>query len=575
MNLVVPVLLLLGSAWAMARPHAVVVSPSLEDYVIFQERLDAHTTPQREVLRIHIVLLAAQGFTNEEIAQALRCDPLTVTKWRNRFARCGRAGLLDRPRSGRPRCFSALQEAQVVALLCQPVASTPATAEPLDPAAAAMPPPEEAPASLPPPCLLQATDGAERGEFPVPSAAAQTAPLAAEGPPSAAPELPTPAPDASTDRSGPSPRRGATKRQGQKAQAQQRRAKRNAQPPGTDGPAKPARAKKDNAKKDNADRPAGRGRKKAKAARAEHKRFSRTQPGQELQQGQPSADASSKGPATAAKVPVKQPVGCVRSLEQILEQMQEQLGLTCSRSTLSRLLAEHELKPWRYQYWIFPQAADFVKRAGPLLDLYAGYWEGAPLVKGEFVLSLDEKTSIQARYRLQQTLPGVPGRPARVEWGYGRGGALQYLAGWDVHRGKVFGRCEAAVGIESFDRLLAEVMSQEPYASAKRVFVIVDNGSSHRGQRCVERLEGRYPNLKVVHLPVHASWLNQIEIYFSIIQRALLTPNDFHDLKHLEKSILAFQEAYNLKGAPFAWRFTRAKLATLVEKLEAHKRLAS
>ncbi len=282
-----------------------------------------------------------------------------------------------------------------------------------------------------------------------------------------------------------------------------------------------------------------------------------------------------EAPAPAKTGSIKRPLGCVLSLAQIQERLEEELHLKCSRSTLSRLLAKHELKPWRYQYWIFPTAANFAERAGPILDLYAGYWLGVPLGCDEFVLSLDEKTSIQARRRLHETLPCRSGRPARVEWGYGRGGALQYLACWDVHRGKVFGRCEASVGIASFDRLMKEVMEQEPYASAKRVFAIMDNGSSHRGKKCIDRLEGRYPNLKVVHTPVHASWLNQVEIYFSIIERALLRPNDFQNLQHLEKSILAFQRGYNEHATPFTWRFTRAKLDVLLKKLETHKRLAS
>ena len=115
----------------------------------------------------------------------------------------------------------------------------------------------------------------------------------------------------------------------------------------------------------------------------------------------------------------------------------------------------------------------------------------------------------------------------RVEHEYERGGALAYIAAWDVHRAKIFGRCEPTTGIAPFGRLVDEVMSQPPYCSARRVFWIVDNGSSHRGQPAVARLQERWPGHVLVHTPVHASWLNQIEIYFSIIQRKVLTPNDF------------------------------------------------
>ena len=132
----------------------------------------------------------------------------------------------------------------------------------------------------------------------------------------------------------------------------------------------------------------------------------------------------------------------------------------------------------------------------------------------------------------------------RVEHEYDRGGALAYLAAWDVHRAKIFGRCEPTTGIEPFGRLVDQVMTTEPYASARRVFWVVDNGSSHRGQRAVDRLQQRWPNARLVQLPVHASWLNQIEIYFSIVQRKVLTPNDFADLADVETRLLAFERRY-------------------------------
>ena len=88
----------------------------------------------------------------------------------------------------------------------------------------------------------------------------------------------------------------------------------------------------------------------------------------------------------------------------------------------------------------------------------------------------------------------------RVEHEYQRRGALAYLAAWDVHHARLFGRCEPSTGIEPFGRLVAQVMTVEPYASAERVFWVVDNGSSHRGQASIQRLEGEYRNLRLVHL---------------------------------------------------------------------------
>lgn len=192
---------------------------------------------------------------------------------------------------------------------------------------------------------------------------------------------------------------------------------------------------------------------------------------------------------------------------------------TVSGKTIWRWLHEDATRPWQHRCWIFPRDPDFAAKAGRILDLYARRWEGKPLQPGDFVLSTDEKTSIQARIRGHPSLPVRPGHAARVEHEYTRGGAWAYLAALDVHRAKIFGRCEATTGIAPFGRLLAQVMSLPPYRHARRVFWIMDNGSSHRGQRCVKRLQSAYPNLVPVHGPVHASWLNQIEIYFSIIQR--------------------------------------------------------
>ncbi len=155
----------------------------------------------------------------------------------------------------------------------------------------------------------------------------------------------------------------------------------------------------------------------------------------------------------------------------------------------------------------------------------------------------------------------------RVEHEYERKGAWAYLAAWDVKRAKIFGRCEIQSGIAPFDRLVGQVMSQEPYCSADRVFWIVDNGSSHRGERAYNRLQKQWPRIELVHFPVHASWLNQIEIYFSVIQRKVLTPNDFTSLSEVEEMLLGFQERYQEVARPFEWKFTRADLTKLLIKL--------
>jgi hypothetical protein len=246
-----------------------------------------------------------------------------------------------------------------------------------------------------------------------------------------------------------------------------------------------------------------------------------------------------------------------------------------SGATLWRWLSQDALRPWRHRSWLFPRDPAFAGKAGRILDLYERRWHGGPLGAREYVVCADEKTSIQARRRKHPSQPPAPGRAMRVEHEYARAGAWAYLAAWDVHRAKVFGRCETTTGIAPFERLVAQVMRQEPYRSARRVFWIVDNGSSHRGQRAVARLQTRWPKLVLVHTPIHASWLNQVEIYFSVIQRKVLTPNDFRSLAAVKERLLRFEAHYTAAANPFQWTFTRRDLAILLAKLARRPRRAA
>jgi hypothetical protein len=239
-----------------------------------------------------------------------------------------------------------------------------------------------------------------------------------------------------------------------------------------------------------------------------------------------------------------------------------------SASTVRRWLSQDALKPWQFQSWIFITDPDFAAKAGRVLDLYARIWDGQPLGPNDYVISADEKTSIQARCRCHPTLPPGRSRTIRVNHDYHRRGAVAYLAAYDVHRAKIHGRCEDTTGIDPFTRLVQQVMSQEPYNSADRVFWIVDNGSSHRRQAAVDRLTQQFSNAIMVHTPVHASWLNQVEIYFSIAQRKVLSPNDFEDTDAVVQRLAHFEERYNRTARPFRWKFTCTDLADLLDRLD-------
>jgi len=239
--------------------------------------------------------------------------------------------------------------------------------------------------------------------------------------------------------------------------------------------------------------------------------------------------------------------------------------------TIWRWLHEDALRPWSRRSWIFPRDPEFATKAGRVLDLYHRCWEGHALTEDEFVISADEKTQIPIRSRCHPITPPAPGRPIRVEHEYRRHGVCAYIAAWDVHRARLFGDVVKKISIVAFDALVVRVMGQEPYRSARRVFWIVDGGTIHRGQRAVDRLEGAFHNLTLVHLPKHASWINQIEIYFSILQRKALIPADFSSHNEVAARVIGFQQHYQRIARPFQWKFTRRDLEQLMIRWAAYE----
>jgi hypothetical protein len=259
------------------------------------------------------------------------------------------------------------------------------------------------------------------------------------------------------------------------------------------------------------------------------------------------------------------------SLELAAQAVTEGLVGSISSSTVRRWLHADAIKPWQYRSWIFPRDPDFAVKAARVLDLYARMWDGEPLGADDYVISADEKSQLQALSRRHTDLPVASGRPRRVEFEYKRGGTLAHMGAYDVHRARLFGSVAPKTGIVPFMELAGRVMTLEPYASARRVFWVVDNGSSHKGPKSVERMSAAWPNAQLVHLPVHASWLNQIEVVFSVIQRKVISPADFADLAALKDRLERFEDRYNHTARPFDWRFTRTDLAALLERIDAHR----
>ena len=134
------------------------------------------------------------------------------------------------------------------------------------------------------------------------------------------------------------------------------------------------------------------------------------------------------------------------------------------------------------------------------------------------------------------------------------------------------GRCESTTGMAPFGRLVKQVLAEAPYRSGERLFWIVDNGSSHRGAAAKKRLRQVDSRIMLVHTPGHASWRNQVELYFSIIHRKVLPPNDFADLEALRLRLALYEELANQNPTPFQWKVDRANLTALLAKIEARQR---
>ena len=246
---------------------------------------------------------------------------------------------------------------------------------------------------------------------------------------------------------------------------------------------------------------------------------------------------------------------------------QEKIVSSISRSTLCRWYKQDALKPWRYHNWLFRRDPEFLAKATVVLDLYHGFWAGEALGPDDYVISADEKCGLQILSRCHPTRPPQAGQQGQVEFEYERLGTLAYQAALDVFAGTVIGQIQPNNCILTFNQLVQKVMSRPPYNTARRVFWLVDNGSSHHPATFPARLTELYEHAIAVHLPTHASWLNQIELYFSILQRKALTPRDFNSRDEMVDRILAFQDRFSAQAKPFNWRFSANDLRQRMQLL--------
>jgi transposase len=223
-----------------------------------------------------------------------------------------------------------------------------------------------------------------------------------------------------------------------------------------------------------------------------------------------------------------------------------------SPQTIQRILAHHKLKPWRHHLWLSPHVprdAAFAAQVHEIVTLYT-----RPLGVWEMVICVDEKTNLQPRTRTAPTLAAQPERPVRVEHEYTRKGALNLFAGFDTRTGKVYAttaerkrQVEFIAFLEHVDRAIAPDITL--------VHVVLDNLRMHKGKQ-VQAWLARHPRFLFHFPPVHCSWMNQVEQWFSIVQRKRLRIADFADKQHLAERLIAFVAEWNEQAHPFQWSTT-------------------
>jgi hypothetical protein len=214
---------------------------------------------------------------------------------------------------------------------------------------------------------------------------------------------------------------------------------------------------------------------------------------------------------------------------------------------------------------VTPRDPQFKQKAARVCDLYTGMWEDEPLTDSDVIICADEKTGIQARSR-RKTPPG-PGKSVRLGHQYDRNGTTIYQAAFIAGTGGVIGHCVDRNTRANFETLVEEVMADPICQNADRVFWIMDNGSAHHPATFRWWLQEEYPTAIGIHLPTGASWLNQIELYFSVMTRKSLTGESFHSVDAVCDRITGFEEMWNGDPEPFEWTYTREDLTRLLERL--------
>jgi len=221
-------------------------------------------------------------------------------------------------------------------------------------------------------------------------------------------------------------------------------------------------------------------------------------------------------------------------------------GVGISASQCWRICQALDLKPWQVESWMTSHDPDFWEKAGDVCGLYLNPPENV------VVWSVDEKSGMQAKSRINPTKTAIPGVPARREFEYQRHGTAVLFAGLDVHEGTVAGWVADSTRSENFVEFLTDLVAQTP--TGLDLHCIVDNLKTHSTDLVAGFLV-EHPHVHLHFTPTHASWLNQVELFFSILERRLLRRGEFDSVDHLAERVIAFIRDYNRKAAPFRWTY--------------------
>jgi DDE superfamily endonuclease len=240
--------------------------------------------------------------------------------------------------------------------------------------------------------------------------------------------------------------------------------------------------------------------------------------------------------------------------------IEQQIVNTIAPSTIRTWLRHDKIKPWRYHSWQHSTDPQFVEKAVPVLDLYE---QASGLsTHGEITVCTDEKTSIQARQRITPTKAAAPGAVVQVADRYKRMGAVQLFCALAVASGLTFTQTRLTKKFTDFKAFLTDLVQSALCAGITVLHLILDNGPTHAPKQLATWLASLELSfeIRVYWLPTYASWLDQVEIIFSKVQRDVLTPSDFASTVALERTLHAYFADLNQHPKPIEWTYTKTKL---------------